>query len=55
MGSRFHTALKEIGQKAGGMNYAKVAQALMRFAKRLEHQRELRQTVTTIEKELSNV
>ena len=47
--------LRELGQLCGGMNYGTVAQAVSRFAKRLEQQGELRQTVATIESQLSNV
>ena len=47
--------LRELGQLAGGMEYATAAQAVSRFDKRLEHERELCQTVSSIEKQLSNV
>jgi hypothetical protein len=50
-----HLSLREIGQKARGMNYATVAQAVLRFARCLERQPELRPTANTIDCQFSNV
>jgi hypothetical protein len=50
-----HFSLRKIGQKAGGMNYATVAQAELRFAGSWNVNAGLRPTVTTIECQLSNV
>ena len=47
--------LGELGQWAGGMDYAAVGQAVSRFGKRLEQARALRQQLTEIERHLSNV
>ena len=47
--------LRELGQLCGEINYGTVAQAVSRFAKRLEQQGELRQAVAAIESQLSNV
>ena len=47
--------LRELGQLAGGINYAAAAQAISRFSKRLECDSDLRQTVRAMEIELSNV
>jgi hypothetical protein len=47
--------LSELGQLAGGMDYAAVAQAVSRFRHRAEQQRELRRKVAQMEAELSHV
>jgi REP element-mobilizing transposase RayT len=48
-------SLRELGELAGGMDYAAVGQAVSRFGKRLEQQHQLRQSLTDIETQLSNV
>ncbi len=47
--------LGELGEWAGGMDYAAVGQAVSRFGKRLEHDRALRRQVAEIERLLSNI
>jgi REP element-mobilizing transposase RayT len=47
--------LAELGELAGGMDYAAVGLAVSRFGRRLEQRRDLRQTLTAVEKELLNV
>ena len=54
-GKHARLTLRELGQLAGGLHYASAGQAVSRFGKRLERRTELRQTVTKIENELSNV
>jgi len=44
--------LKQLGELSGGVDYAAVGQAVSRFGKRLEQQRDLRQTLARIENEL---
>jgi len=46
--------LSELGQLAGGMDYAAVGQAVSRFGKRIQNEGELQRTVSKIEKQLSN-
>ena len=47
--------LAELGQLAGGMDYAAVGQAVSRFTRRLEQASHLRRQVLKIENTLSNV
>src|SRR5262249_46289458 len=47
--------LSQLGELAGGVNYAAVAQALSRFEKRLAHQPGLRKLTTRLENYLSNI
>jgi putative transposase len=47
--------LRELGELAGGMDYAAVAQAVSRFGKRLGQESEIRDVVARIEQELSYV
>jgi REP element-mobilizing transposase RayT len=47
--------LSELGQLAGGVDYAAVGQAISRFGKRVQTVAELRRCVTRIEKRLSKV
>ena len=47
--------LAELGQLAGGMDYAAVGQAVSRFARRLEQDGRLRRQIAKMEKELYNV
>ena len=47
--------LAELGQLAGGMDYAAVGQAVSRFARRLERDGRLRRQIAKMEKELYNV
>jgi hypothetical protein len=47
--------LGELGQLAGGMDYAAVGQAISRFVKRLQTVAELRRIVTKLGEQLSNV
>ena len=47
--------LNELGQLAGGMDYAAVGQAVSRFSKRLQNGAELRRTISKIQKTLLNV
>ena len=47
--------LAELGQLAGGMDYAAVGQAVSRFTRRLEQASKLRRQVLKIENKLSNV
>jgi len=47
--------LTELGQLAGGNDYAAVGQAISRFGKRIQTVAELRRSVTRIEKDLSKV
>jgi hypothetical protein len=44
--------LKQLRELSGGGDYAAVGQAVSRFGKRLEQQRDLRQTPARIENEL---
>ena len=45
----------QLGQAAGGMDYAAVGQAVSRFVRRWEKDPTLRREVTKIESQLSNV
>ena len=47
--------LRELGELAGGMDYAAVGQAVSRFGRRLQQQQQLRRDVVKIERKLSNV
>jgi hypothetical protein len=47
--------LSELGQLAGGMDYAAVGQAVSRFGKRLQDGPSLRKNIANIERQLSNV
>jgi hypothetical protein len=47
--------LAELGQKAGGLDYAAVSQALRRFGKRLEKDARLRASLAKWKHEISNV
>ena len=47
--------LAELGQLAGGMDYAAVGQAVSRFAKRLQQDDPLKRSVAELESKLSNV
>jgi chromosomal replication initiation ATPase DnaA len=47
--------LAELGQRAGGTDYAAVAMALKRFEARLETDAVLRQEAETLERHLFNV
>ena len=47
--------LRELGELAGGMDYAAVGQAVSRFGKRLEQQPHVRRSLAAIENALSNV
>ena len=47
--------LAELGQLAGGMDYAAVGQAVSRFGKRLHQPGKLQRSFTKIESKLSNV
>ncbi len=47
--------LTRLGQLAGGVDYAAVAQAVTRFEQRLERQRALRESLAQIDHELSKV
>jgi putative transposase len=47
--------LSDLGRLAGGLDYAAVGQAVSRFARRLEEQRELRRKIAAIESELPDV
>ncbi|HXJ76745.1 MAG TPA: transposase [Candidatus Dormibacteraeota bacterium] len=47
--------LGELGQLAGGMDYAAVGQAVSRFGKHLERQSELRRNIAKVEKQISNI
>jgi hypothetical protein len=46
--------LSELGELAGGMDYAAVGQAVSRFGRRLEAERGLRRKFNEIEKQLSS-
>jgi len=48
-------SLAELGQLAGGLDYAAVGQAISRFRKRLEKRTELQRQFTIVENHLSNV
>ena len=48
-------SLRELGEFAGGMDYAAVGQAVARFGKRVEREAQLRQRITRIQKQMSNV
>lgn len=48
-------SLGELGQLAGGMDYAAVGQAVSRFGRRLEQEVGLRRNMTRIDNQLSNV
>jgi len=48
-------SLRELGELAGGMDYAAVGQAVSRFGRRLEQQPNLRKNMSKIENQLSNV
>ena len=48
-------SLGELGQLAGGMDYAAVGQAVSRFGRRLEQARDLRRSLSAIEAKMSNV
>jgi hypothetical protein len=48
-------SLAQLGQLAGGLDYAAVGQAVSRFGKRLEREPGLRQQVTKLSLQLSNV
>ena len=47
--------LSELGELAGGLDYAAVGQAVSRFAKRLQAGGELRRKLVKLENALSNV
>ena len=47
--------LRELGELAGGMDYAAAGQALCRFGRRLERERDLRREIEKIESELSSI
>ena len=47
--------LGELGELAGGMDYAAVGQAISRFGKRLQNVAELRRHLSKLEREVSNV
>ena len=47
--------LGELGQLAGGIDYAAVGQAISRFGKKLEQASPLRRQITQIEKQLLNI
>ncbi len=47
--------LARLGQLAGGVDYAAVAQAVTRFGQRLQRQRALRESLNQIEYEMSKV
>jgi putative transposase len=47
--------LAELGERAGGMDYAAVGQALARFGRRLNREHRLRKTLARIQSQLSNV
>ena len=47
--------LGELGELAGGMDYAAVSQAVKRFGQRLPRGGELKRQVAQIEKRLSNI
>ena len=47
--------LSELGQLAGGVDYAAVGQAISRFGKRIQTVAELRRSVTRIEEQLSKL
>jgi hypothetical protein len=48
-------SLRELGQLAGGMDYAAVGQAVSRFGRRLQRAADLRKSVAKIERQLSKV
>jgi len=48
-------SLRELGEFAGGMDYAAVGQAVARFGKRVGREAQLRQRITRIQKQMSNV
>ena len=52
---RGRLTLVQLGQAAGGMDYAAVGQAVSRFVRRWEKDPTLRREVTRIESQLSNV
>jgi hypothetical protein len=47
--------LSQLGQLAGGLDYAAVGQAISRFGKRVQTVADLRKSVSKIEAKLSNV
>jgi hypothetical protein len=47
--------LGELGQLAGGMDYAAVGQAVSRFGRRLEQEVDLRRNITKIDNQLLDV
>jgi hypothetical protein len=49
------TDFGQLGELAGGVNDAAVAQAVSRLGNRLEHERELRRTITKLDDQLSKV
>ena len=52
---RGRLTLAQLGELAGGVDYAAVAQAVTRFGKRLTREAELRRTITKLEDKLSIV
>src|SRR5437016_14181099 len=48
-------SLRELGQLAGGMDYAAVGQAVSRFGRRLQSAADLRKSVAKIERQVSKV
>ncbi len=48
-------SLRELGEFAGGMDYAAVGQAVARFGKRVGREAQLRQRITRIQQQMSNV
>ena len=44
-----------LGELAGGMDYAAVGQAVARFGKRVGREAQLRQRITRIQQQMSNV
>lgn len=52
---RGRLSLAQLGQCAGGMDYAAVGQALSRFGRRLEREARLRQEMGKLDAQLSNV
>ena len=47
--------LRELGERAGGVDYAAVGMALKRFESRMRASGEVRREVATIEKQMFNV
>jgi hypothetical protein len=54
-GKRGRYSLAELGKLAGGADYAAVGQAVSRFGRRLEKQRDVKRKLGETERQLSNV